>query len=99
VFGRYVRIACRLQAKRLGIKRYSWTQLAKDSGIDRAVITDGVSGASKPSVEKVWQLVRTLTPPFWLERRICQSLKYCTEREFYESEAAIDQAEKEAQSE
>ncbi len=95
VFGRYLRIACHLKAKRLGIKRYSWTQLAKESGIDRAVITDSVSGVSRPNVEKIWQLVRTLAPPISLERRICQSLKYCTEQEFRESEAAIDQAEAE----
>jgi len=93
VFGRYVRLACRLKAQRLGIARYTWTRLAQESGVDRGVITDAVSGASKPSVEKVWKLIQALDPPEALAKQICQSLRYCTEREYREAEAAIEQVE------
>jgi hypothetical protein len=93
VFGRYLRIACRLKARRLNIGRYTWTRLAQESDIDRGVITDAVSGTSRPSVEKVWKLIQILEPPEELKKRICQSLRYCTEREYQTSEQAIDEVE------
>ncbi len=93
VFGRYLRGACRLKAQRLNISRYTWTRLAQESGIDRGVITDAVSGTSRPSVEKVWRLIQILEPPEELEKGICQSLRYCTEREYQLSKQAIDEVE------
>jgi len=93
VFGRYLRIACRLKAQKLDINRYTWTRLAEESGVDRGVITDAVSGASRPGVEKVWQLIRTLEPPEPLAKQMCQSLRYCTEQEYQASEQAIDEVE------
>lgn len=96
VFGRYLRIACKRKAKELGIPRYSWTRLAQDSGIDRVVITDAVSGVTKrPGQDKIWKLIETLQPDPELEKLICRSLAYSTQAEYEASLKEIDRIEAE----
>lgn len=90
LFGEYLLIACKRKAKRLGIQHYSWTRLAVDSGVDRAVITDAVSGVTKhPGIDKIWKLVASLEPGEELEKLICHSLGYSTKAEYEESQKSL----------
>jgi len=94
VFGRYMRIACARKAKELGIKHYSWRRLSRDSGVLVSVITKGVSGEDIPEPENVWKMIEALQPYPKLEQRICESLKYSTQKEYEDALAGIDDMEK-----
>lgn len=93
VFGRYLRIACARKAKELGIKHYSWRRLSRDSGVSVSIITKGVSEEDIPRQENVWKMIDALKPEPWLEKLICVSLKYSTQKEYEEAIALIDAME------
>lgn len=61
VAGRILEIACRRKAKRLGIERYTWAQLALDSGtsetaISRAAQQEQVQHPRPETVKKWWDV-------------------------------------------
>ena len=57
VAGRLLEIACRRKAKRLGMDRYTWAQLAKDSGTSETGISRATR-AHNPQMPRYETIVR-----------------------------------------
>jgi|SRR5579862_836415 len=96
LFGRYMRVASKLKARKLGVSRYTWEQISLETGKDPSLLVKAVSGETKrPAVENVWAWIRVLEPGERLERLICSSLRYSTEKDFTDAETSIDALEQE----
>lgn len=94
-FGKHLLSACERIAEKRGQRAYSWAQLARDAGTDRAIIVKAVCGYSLPEEANVWLWCKTLQCDPELEALICHSLGYSTEREHQEALARIDAMEQE----